>query len=203
MDYKRFNLGSLGTNCYLLWSGRAAGIIDPGGPVEELIQFIESRQLEPQWIIITHGHADHIVGNQALHDKYEIPVWIHEADRLMLTSTTANLSTFIGKPVVSPEADHYLKDGDLIRLGDENLTVIETPGHTPGGISLYSEGMLFSGDTLFRESIGRTDFPGGNHVQLLQSIREKLFVLPPATQVLPGHEVETTIGYEVKFNPFF
>jgi len=120
----------------------------------------------------------------------------------MLLEPTANLSVFMGKKIISPDADKLLKEGDLLRLDSEVLQVLETPGHTPGGISLAAPGLLFSGDTLFFESIGRTDLPGGDHEQLLQSIRNKLMVLPPETIVLPGHGESTTIEHESQFNLF-
>lgn len=203
MEYQRFVLGDLRTNCYLLWSESEAGIIDPGGDPREVEKFIHSRGLNLKWIVNTHGHADHIAGNRSLYEKYHIPIMIHEADRPMLTSSAANLSVYIGMPITSPDAERLLQHGEVIPLGAESLTVIATPGHTPGGISLYTEGLLFSGDSLFRETIGRTDLPGGDHWLLLKSIREHLLTLPPTTKVLPGHESETTIAYETKYNPFF
>lgn len=190
------------TNCYLLWSGQEAGVIDPGGPVSEVIDFIRGHGLVLKWIINTHGHADHIAGNGMLRNEFGAPILIQERDREMLLEPTANLSVFMGKGITSPDADKLLKEGDLIRLDSEALQVIETPGHTPGGISLAAPRLLFAGDTLFFESVGRTDLPGGDHLQLLKSIREKLMILPPETIVLPGHGETTTIGHESQWNPF-
>jgi hydroxyacylglutathione hydrolase len=202
MEYRSYLVGDLMTNCYLLWAGKEAGVIDPGGPAVELEQFLAEHSLQLKWIVNTHGHSDHIAGNGALHEKYGAPIYIHPADRAMLTSATANLSVFIGEKVVSPDADRVLNDGDQLYLNGESITVIATPGHTPGGISLYMPGLLFAGDTLFQESIGRTDFPGGSHPQLLAAIRERLFSLPADTVVLPGHGGQTTIGHEMKYNPY-
>jgi hydroxyacylglutathione hydrolase len=202
MEYRSFIVGELATNCYLLWSEKKAGVIDPGGPVAEIVRFLESAGLELQWIINTHGHCDHIAGNGALSQRYQAPVLIHVADRAMLLSPTANLSAFIGAAVVSPDASRTLADGETVRLGPTELQVIATPGHTRGGIALYTPGLLFAGDTLFCESIGRTDFPGGDQRQLLDSIRNRLFTLPPETLVLPGHGATTTIGREQKCNLF-
>ena len=202
MEYRSFIVGDLMVNCYILWSGNEAGVIDPGGPVEELVQFLAERSFQLKWILNTHGHADHIAGNGDLHQRYGVPLYIHQADRAMLTSPKANLSAFIGESIVSPDADRVLHDGDQLSLGDESITVIATPGHTPGGIALYTPGLLFAGDTLFQESIGRTDFPGGNHHELLASIKERLFNLPAETVVLPGHGGSTSIGHEMKHNPF-
>jgi hydroxyacylglutathione hydrolase len=202
MEYRSYLVGDLMVNCYLLWSGIEAGVIDPGGPAAELEQFLVQHSLQLKWILNTHGHADHIAGNGALHQRFGAPILIHQADRVMLTSPTANLSLFIGESVVSPDANRVLHDGDQLTLGGECIKVIATPGHTPGGISLYTPGLLFAGDTLFQESIGRTDFPGGNHQTLITSIRERLFTLPAETIVLPGHGDSTSIGYEIKHNPF-
>ncbi|HEY8464921.1 MAG TPA: MBL fold metallo-hydrolase [Bacillota bacterium] len=202
MDYRRFVLGELETNCYLVWSGRAAGVIDPGGPVDQLIQTIDQQGLELKWVLNTHGHGDHIAGNALLKEHYQVPVLIHAADRLMLQSAAANLSAFMGTAVVSPPATKNLADGEILPLGEAGLEVIATPGHTPGGIALYTPGLLFSGDTLFRESIGRTDFPGGDQRTILVSIRDRLLKLPQETVVLPGHGEATTIGHELKHNPY-
>jgi len=202
MRYRRFVIGELATNCYLVWSGNEAGVIDPGGPVEAVVQAIETAGLKPRWIINTHGHADHIGGNERLSRKYSVPILIHPADRPLLSSAAANLSLLMGVAITSPDANGTLADGGLVKLGDESLTVLATPGHTPGGISLYTDGLLFAGDTLFYESIGRTDFPGGDHNRLIASIKEKLLTLPPQTIVLPGHGEETTIGRELEANPF-
>ncbi len=190
------------TNCYLLWSDKEAGVIDPGGPVSEVIDFIKQRGLVLKWIVNTHGHADHIAGNRMLRNEFAVPIFIHERDREMLLEPTANLSVFIGKGITSPDPDKLIKDGDILSLDWETLQIIDTPGHTPGGISLYTPGLLFAGDTLFLESIGRTDLPGGAHEQLLKSIREKLIILPPETIVLPGHGETTTIEHESRWNPF-
>lgn len=202
MEYRSFIVGEILTNCYLLWSEKEAGVIDPGGPVSQVIEFIKQHGLVLKWIVNTHGHADHIAGNGALRNEFGAPILIQERDREMLLEPTANLSVFMGKGITSPDADKLLKEGDLLRLDSEVLQVIETPGHTPGGISLATPGLLFSGDTLFFESIGRADLPGGDYEQLLQSIRNKLMVLPPETIVLPGHGESTTIEHESQFNPF-
>ena len=202
MEYRSFIVGDILTNCYLLWSEKEAGVIDPGGPVSQVIEFIKQQGLVLKWIVNTHGHADHIAGNGALRNEFGTPILIQERDREMLLEPRANLSVFMEKGITSPDADKLLKEGDLLRLDSEVLQVIETPGHTPGGISLATPGLLFSGDTLFFESIGRTDLPGGDHEQLLQSIRNKLMVLSPETIVLPGHGESTTIEHESQFNPF-
>ena len=202
MKYCSFVVGDIMTNCYLLWSNKEAGVIDPGGPVDEVIGFIKKKGLVLKWIVNTHGHADHIAGNRILRKEFDVPILIHEPDQEMLTDPTANLSVFMGKGITSPEADKLLKEDDTLSLDAETLRVIDTPGHTPGGISLYTPGLLFAGDTLFFESIGRTDLPGGDQEQLLESVRKRLLTLPQETIVLPGHGEATTIGHESQSNPF-
>jgi hydroxyacylglutathione hydrolase len=202
MEYRRFILGVLASNCYVVWSNQAAGVIDPGGSVDQVIQFIAASGLKPEWILNTHGHCDHIAGNAALQKRYAVPLLIHAADQAMLLSPTANLSAFMGEPVISPAATRTLADGETVWLGETSLRVIATPGHTRGGISLYTPDLLFAGDALFKEGIGRTDFPGGDYRQLVTGIRERLFCLPPATVVLPGHGEATTIGHELACNPY-
>ena len=202
MDYRRFIMGELETNCYLVWSGKAAGVIDPAGPVDQLVGFIDQTGLELKWIINTHGHGDHIGGNGPLQERYGAPILIHAADRPMLLSAAANLSAFFGPGVVSPDAAKTLEDRETVPLGEESLEVLATPGHSPGSICLYKPGLLFSGDTLFRESIGRTDFPGGDSRVLLAGIRDRLLGLPAETVVLPGHGGPTTIGHEQLNNAF-
>lgn len=202
MEYRSFIVGDIMTNCYLVWSGKAAGVIDPGGPVGGIIDFIKEQGLVLKWIVNTHGHADHIAGNGMLRKEFNAPLYIHGGDREMLLEPAANLSVFMGMGITSPDADKLIKEGDLLNLESEALQVIETPGHTAGGISLYTKGLLFAGDTLFFESIGRTDLPGGDHQQLLKSIREKLMTLPPETIVLPGHGETTTIEHESRWNSF-
>jgi hydroxyacylglutathione hydrolase len=202
MEYRQFIVGALATNCYVVWSDKAAGVIDPGGAMEPVIQFLDAAGLQLQWVINTHGHCDHIAGNGTLLQRYQVPLLIHAADREMLLSSTANLSAFIGPRIVSPAATRSLADTETVLLGSAQLQVIATPGHTRGGISLYTPDLLFSGDALFKESVGRTDFPGGDYRQLITGIRERLFCLPPATIVLPGHGDATTIGHEMKHNQF-
>ena len=153
-------------------------------------------------IINTHGHADHILGNVRVKQATNAPILIHKDDADMLPSAQKNLSAWIGAGVSCGEGDRLIKDGDKIVIGDFEFKVIHTPGHTPGGICLLTEGVLFSGDTLFAESVGRSDFPGGSHHKLITSIKEKLMVLDDDVKVLPGHGPGSTIGWERKMNPF-
>lgn len=200
----KMEVGHLGTNCYIVTcpETKQTAIIDPGGNAEEIIAYLNREQCNPVCIVNTHGHADHIAANHKVQQATGAPVMIHEADAGMLTSSTLNLSAFIGAGFTSDPADRILKDKDTIQVGTLQFVVLHTPGHTPGGICLYSDGILFSGDTLFQQSVGRTDFPGGSMGKLVSSIKNKLFVLPPETKVFPGHGPDTTIAWELSNNPF-
>jgi len=197
-------VGHLGTNCYIIFCSRTkeAAVIDPGGNSEEIIACLNREKLKVVAIINTHGHADHIAANGKIQQTTGAPVMIHQEDAKMLTSAHSNLSMFIGASVAFAPADRLLKDGDVVKVGDIELSIIHTPGHTPGGICLRANTVLFSGDTLFAQSVGRTDFPGGSTSTLIRSIQEKLMILPDETKVLPGHGPETTIGWERVHNPF-
>ncbi len=197
-------VGSLGTNCYIVYceQSRKAAVIDPGGDASAIISRITQENLVVEYIINTHGHADHIAANAKVKEATGAMILIHQADADMLTSAHRNLSAFMGGGITGGAAGRILKDGDTIEIGSIRFKVLHTPGHTPGGISLLTDNILFSGDTLFAESIGRTDFPGGSFRQLIQSIKEKLMVLPDDVTVYPGHGPQTTIGWERKMNPF-
>jgi hydroxyacylglutathione hydrolase len=209
MQIDNLILGGYQTNCYVLRKNDAAQdclIIDPGLEAEELLEFLDEQKLNPIAVVLTHGHIDHIAGVAALRNLFpEIKVYIHNLDAEMLTEPINNLSVMTGMTFVTEPEDVSLKEGDIIALAGVKLLVLHTPGHTPGGISLYSkqDGVVFVGDTLFADSIGRTDFPGGSMSQLLASVREKLFTLPGETKVYPGHGPATTIAAEKAHNPFF
>lgn len=204
MKIIRMEVGSLGTNCYIVYceQTKEAAVIDPGGSAADILAVINREQLKVAYIINTHGHADHIGANGKVKAATQAPLLIHAADADMLTSGFRNLSSYMGEGITSDPADRMLKDGDIIDFGAVRLEVLHTPGHTPGGICLKTDGAVWSGDTLFAESIGRTDFPGGSYHQLIQSIKEKLLILPDDYAVYPGHGPETTIGWERKMNPF-
>lgn len=205
MDIKTMQVGALGTNCYIVSCTRTkeALIIDPGGNTSDIVAYVRANNLTVKAIVDTHGHGDHIASNDDLRDALGAKLYIHEKDQAMLASAEQNLSLYIGVPLELRPADECLKEGDKLSIGDIEFTVLETPGHTPGGISLYTdEGAVFSGDTLFYLSVGRTDFPGGSMRQLNNSITEKLFTLPDDTTVYPGHGPATNIGTEKMQNPF-
>jgi glyoxylase-like metal-dependent hydrolase (beta-lactamase superfamily II) len=196
----RFVVGPLGTNCYIVHDKRLmkGAIIDPGDSDPGISEYIRDNGIEVEYILNTHGHADHIKANAF----YGYPVMMHELDEPCLRDPARNLSFLSGTRIEPVNAGKLLKDGDIIELGGLELEVIHTPGHTPGGICIKAEEVLFSGDTLFYEGIGRTDIPGGDHELLMRSIKEKLMTLPGETRVLPGHGPETTIEHERENNPF-
>lgn len=192
------------TNTWLLWDDQSldAILIDPSAPSVEALQKIIDRKLKVQHIVITHGHGDHIGGIPYFKNMLGSQVAVHTSDAEMLVNNKKNLSEYMGSPLEPAPADILLKDGDIIRMGSHLIQIIHTPGHTPGGICLLAKRFLISGDTLFEQSIGRTDFPGGSHEQLIFSIKHKLFTLPEDTVVFPGHGPRTSIGIEKKNNPF-
>ncbi len=191
-------------NCYLAGDpvSRDVIVVDPGDDSDLICDLIGSEGLKILAVVNTHGHGDHIGANADLARRFGCPIMIHEADADFLTDPMKNLSAFLGFETVSPAADRLLHDGDEIEVGAMTFRAIHTPGHTPGGICLYTPGHLFAGDTLFAGSVGRTDFPGGSMDQLVTAIHEKLFVLPDDTVVYPGHGPATTIGAEKASNPY-
>jgi glyoxylase-like metal-dependent hydrolase (beta-lactamase superfamily II) len=197
-------VGEIETNCYLMGDDKEAILIDPGGDADKIIVAIKKRNVKVTNIVLTHGHADHIGAVPELKKYTGAPVQIHSEDAIMLTDAMANLSAVFDVPFVTTPADGLLKDGDIIVAGDIKLKVLFTPGHTPGGISLYEKdtGVVFTGDALFAGSIGRTDFPRASHEQLIEAIQEKLLNLPDKTEVYPGHGPKSTIGNEKEGNPW-
>lgn len=198
-------LGAYQTNCYIIFdeNTKECAFVDPGAQPEELLSFIEEEKFVPKAVLLTHGHSDHIGAVEALATTYSIPVYMAKNDEKMLSSATHNLSAMAGNGFTVNVEPSLVKEGDIIDLGFISLEVLETPGHTPGGVSYYSkEGFAFVGDTLFQGSIGRTDFPEGSFDTIIESIREKLYTLPEETIVCPGHGPHSTIGTEKQTNPF-
>jgi glyoxylase-like metal-dependent hydrolase (beta-lactamase superfamily II) len=204
MQKIKLEVGNIGTNCYIIYceDTHKAAVIDPGGNHEEILSIIESEKLDVEYIINTHGHADHIAANGKIKQATRANILIHADDEDMLTDAQKNLSLFMGKEILSPPADHLLHNNEQISIGNITLEIMHTPGHTPGGICLKYGNTVFSGDTLFSESIGRTDFPGGSYSQLINSVKNKLMILPDDVIILPGHGPDTNIGWERKYNPF-
>lgn len=205
MKVERFTIGMLGTNCYLAIQEETyqTVIIDPADCPSYLMEHLKTEGLKPEAILLTHGHFDHTMGIDGFLREYQVPVYVHEDEEELMKQPQLNLSAAYSAGYTFDKAK-YIKDGQLLHLAGYDFEVLHTPGHTKGGCCYYvrSEGILFSGDTLFQGSVGRTDFPGGSSSELVRSIREKLMPLPDDTRVCPGHMGETTIGYERQYNPF-
>ena len=196
-------VGQLATNCYIFSDAatKDTAVIDPGANSIKIINYLQDNNLSVSAIINTHGHFDHITANGKVSEFTGAPIFIHSADKPWLMQNKYGLS--------DGQAARFVSDEEIIQIGDNKLKVLHTPGHSPGGISLYlaaeeagEAGLLFCGDTLFLHSIGRTDLTGGDFETLLNSICQKLLVLPDDTIVLPGHGPSTTIGQEKKLNPY-
>ncbi len=203
MILERLEVGPFAANCYLVACAetKEAVIIDPGAEGRRIIKRVHDLGLKVKYIINTHAHIDHVGANAEVKEAFNAPVLVHAADAPLLRSPQASMALFMGQSKVTPP-DWTLEEGDLLEAGTLRIKVLETPGHTPGGISLDINGVLFTGDTLFACSIGRTDFPGGSFRQIIKSIKEKLLSYPDDTRVFPGHGPPTSVGDERLYNPF-
>lgn len=207
MRIKQMTVGMMGVCCYIVSCEETneGVIIDPGGDEEDILAACKEDNLTVKYIINTHGHPDHVCGNGRIKDATGAAIVMHAADvDFFGQQRVEQFFSQLGLEP-SPPADRSVADGDTLAFGRETLTIIHTPGHTPGGICLYARPNLFSGDTLFAGGVGRTDFPGGSTRQLLVSIKEKLLTLPPETIVWPGHGYggeRSTIAQEKAGNPF-
>ena len=203
MKVEYFVVGPIDVNCYVISDDNGIGaVIDPGGNAERILAYIKKENLDIRYVLNTHGHGDHIGADDAVRDGTGAPLYIHAADADMLTDARKNLSAFMGYQALARPADVLLHGGEEITVGDIKLKVVCTPGHSAGGVCFVGEGFVFSGDALFADSIGRTDFPGGSQVELVSSIKRELMVLPDETEVYPGHGPKTTIGWEKVYNPY-
>lgn len=207
MIFETVAVGPLSVNCFVLGcpQTKEGVVVDPGGDVELIREVVARHGLKVTAVVNTHGHFDHVGGNRQAVAAFDARLLIHEADAPMLGRVAEVAGMYGMQGENSPGADAYLADGAELTFGTCRLQVLHTPGHTQGGCCLYSaaERFVITGDTLFADSIGRTDLPGGSHAQLLASIRTKLFVLPDEVVAWPGHGPETTIGHEKQFNPYF
>jgi len=192
------------TNTYVLWDSDSldAILIDPAAPSKKLLETINSNGWKVKLIVNTHGHGDHIGGNRFFAEALKCPVAIHKLDAPMLIDNRKNFSELMGMALTLNKADTLFDGNEELKLGLHPVKVIHTPGHTPGGLCLLAGKYLISGDTLFEQSIGRTDLPGGSIASLIKSIKEQLFVLADDVIVFPGHGPATTIGMEKANNPF-
>lgn len=204
MKIIKLAIGSYQTNCYLVADEetKAAFIIDPAGDLEQIKNLIDTKAYDLKYIILTHGHGDHIGAVEGLKEAYDADLLIHEEDAEMLRDYQLNLTFRMGKKI-EIEADQTFRDGDTLTVGDLELNFIHTPGHSKGSSCILVNDSLFSGDTLFLNSIGRTDLYGGDRREIIESIKNKLLILPKETKVYPGHGQATSIKNELKKNPFF
>lgn len=204
MKILRLTLGLLETNVYLVWCPETlkAVVIDPAAEADRILSEIEERGLSLTRILLTHAHGDHIGAVDELRKATGVPVAQHASEKDFLANPGRNLSIMFDVAIRTAPAEEYLNEGDKIVFGNETLKVLHTPGHTPGGLSFLGNGVCFTGDLIFQEGVGRTDFPDSSHDVLLESIREKILVLPRGTVLYSGHGPETTVGYEIDHNPF-
>lgn len=199
-------VGMLQTNCYFAVNEelKEGVIFDPGGDSERIMQLVEQAGAKVVAICLTHGHSDHIGALAEVRKETGAPVYIGSGDANCLLNPSSNLSFFVGHDVQNEPADYLVHDGDVLKLAGMEFKCFATPGHTLGGICYYLEAgkVVFAGDTIFCESIGRTDLPGGSYTEILKSIKTKLLTLPDEVTLLPGHGPKTSVGWEKRRNPF-
>ncbi len=204
MIIKKLVIPPFMANCFIVGceNTKKAAVIDPGGSIDKILLSLAESQFKLEYIINTHGHVDHASGNRKLKDATNADILIHALDAPMLEHLSDAAAMFGISSENSPPPDRTLADNDTVSIGEISLKVIHTPGHSPGGISLYADGKIFVGDTLFQGSIGRTDLPGGDFSALISSVKNKLFPLGDDIEVYTGHGPETTIATEKQYNPF-
>ncbi len=204
MQIIRYNLGDMDNNTYLIVdeATQQAAIVDPSFESEKLIPEIREAGYQLKYLLNTHAHFDHIVGNAAFSEAFDIPIALHKEDLKLLQALTVQGKRFGLELTASPEPTIFLEEGQTLTLGETEIRVVWTPGHSPGSVTFLLEDVAIVGDVLFEGSIGRTDLPGGSLPILMESIREKLLTLPDETQVLPGHGEATSIGHERRTSPY-
>ncbi len=201
MKIYTLEVGYLGTDCYAVTNNGEAVLIDPGDDFYKISAFLEREKLALKAVFLTHGHFDHIGAVNALKEKYEVPVYIHKADYEMAKNPVLNFSYDFGGPEIFCDPDKFYEDGEILSIIGETFEIIHTPGHTEGGVCIRVSDSIFTGDTLFYGSIGRTDLYKGDYGTLMTSLK-KLVSLEGDYKVFPGHGEATTISYEKKTNPY-
>lgn len=199
---RRLVVGALGTNCYVLKSGEELAVVDPGGDAETILDEVRKLGGTVKYVIDTHGHIDHIAANREVIAATGAELLVHELDAKLLAHPDRNLSSMMGLRITSPAPSRLLKEGDKVVVGEDEMTVLHTPGHTPGGICLLASDYAFTGDTLFVDSIGRVDFPGGSEELMMASLVRLQAVLSKETELYPGHGEPGTFGRALLVNPF-
>jgi len=204
LQVEKLIVGPLASNCYIIWDdkNRIAAIIDPGEDAKDIIKKVDELDIEINYILATHGHFDHVGAVAQLKREIDVEFLAHKGDFFFIEdgkNAARRWGFIIDQP---PKPDRFIEDGDIIKIGEHELKVLHTPGHSPGGVSFLHNKMVFCGDTLFQGSIGRTDFRMGSFEELKQSIKSRLYTLPDSTIVYTGHGPSTTIGTEKMFNPF-
>lgn len=205
LEYRAIEVGFLQVNCYLIWDSNTckAAIIDPGDDTDIIIDTVKSLGLDVEWVLLTHGHFDHTFRVGEIAGHYGAKIGLQALDVPVLTQSLFLGESFYDMSEYVPfTVSSLLNEGDVIRLGDSEIGVLHTPGHTQGGICFVTEIGVFCGDTIFADSVGRSDFPGGSHDQLIESIRSKILPMDDSTILYPGHGPATTVGSERKSNPF-
>lgn len=206
MRINKLVVGPVTTNCYIVSNEdtKEAVIIDPGAQPDKIMQKVQDEGVTVKVILLTHGHFDHICAVNEMKNLCHVKIYIGEEDADLMENTDENVSAMFGCPYIA-RADETLRDGEQLQIAGFSIEVLHTPGHTKGGVCYYfrEEGVMFCGDTIFCQSVGRTDFPTGNSLTLSESIKQKIFCLPDDVQLFPGHGESTTVGYEKKYNLFF
>jgi glyoxylase-like metal-dependent hydrolase (beta-lactamase superfamily II) len=201
----KYVFGPLQVNTYLIGDPESGECfcIDPGGEENLILEDLNKRNWKLKGILITHGHFDHVAGVGNLKEKIDVPVYIHKRDLEIYKRAPDSMMRYLGVRIENlPEIDFYLEDNQELCLGNKKIFVLHTPGHTPGSVCFYTGGCIFTGDLIFKGTVGRADFPGGSFKQLMKSIFEKILPLPPETEILPGHGENTNLKNEIENNPY-